>query len=437
MRFAGVPLFAVVPSTSSPGSGATLGYAAPAMDDLTIRPIVLDEFPVFLRVEARASHGRYTEEDLERELLIAEPDRCFAALDGDVIVGTAGACSTELTVPGGVSVSAAGITSVGVLPSHRRREINTRLIGELLDQAAERDEPLAYLWASESPIYRRLGFGMASLSAELEISTDRSGFVPGISIEGRVRALPRDEALPLMRSVYDAVAATRAGMIAIDDRWWTWLFFERKRYEDDPLFFAVHEDEGGSPDGYAVYGVKERWVHGVPQHELRLRRWIAATPAAAAALWRYLLDADLIATVKAWDRPADEELLWLVAEPRRLNFMIADGLWMRLIDIPRSLEGRRYAADGRLVFEVDDAFRSTTSGRYELVVEGGQGTCGRTDRQPELWCTVDALSAAYLGGNSFGRLARAQQVRELAPNAIVQTDAMFTSDPSPWFAFTF
>jgi predicted acetyltransferase len=390
-----------------------------------------------LRVEARASHGRYREEDLERERLIVEPDRSFAAFDGDVIVGTAAAYPTDLTVPGGLSVSAAGITSVGVLPSHRRRGINTRLIGTLLDQASERNEPLAYLWASESPIYRRLGFGMASLCAELEISTDRSGFVPDISIEGRVRALPRDQALPLMRSVYDAVAASRAGMIAIDDRWWTWLFFERKRHQDDPLFFAVHENERGAFDGSAAYRVKERWVHGVPQHELRLRHLVATTPAATAALWRYLLDIDLIATVKAWGRPVDEELLWLVAEPRRLNFMVADGLWVRMIDIPRALEGRRYAADGRLVFEVDDAFRSTTSGRYELVVEGGEGTCRRTDLEPGLWCTVDAIGAAYLGGNSFGRLARAQQVRELAPHVIARTDAMFASDPSPWFAFTF
>src|SRR5262245_55941355 len=133
------------------------------MDDLTIRPIDREELPAFMRVEARASHGRYTEEDVERERLIAEPDRSFATLDGNVIVATAGAYSTELTVPGALSVAAAGITSVGVLPSHRRRGINTRLIGTLLDQAVERDEPLAFLWASESPIYRTLGFGMASL----------------------------------------------------------------------------------------------------------------------------------------------------------------------------------------------------------------------------------------------------------------------------------
>jgi predicted acetyltransferase len=411
------------------------------MDDLTIRSIAPEELPMFMQALERAFHGRYREEDVEQERLIAEPDRYFAALDGDVIVGTAGACSTKLTVPGGLSLPAPGITAVGVLPSHRRRGINTRLMGALLDQAAERGESLAYLWASESPIYGRFGYGMASLCGELEVSTDRSGFVSGISTGGRVRALPRDQALPLMRPVYDAVAASRSGMIAVDDRWWTWLFHERKRDrdrdEDMPLFFALHENDGGIPDGYAVYKVKDEWVHGVPQNELKLQHLIAATPAATAALWRYLLDVDLVATVKAWDRPADEELLWLVAEPRRLKFMVSDGLWIRLIDISRSLESRRYSADGRLVFEVNDAFRSATSGRYELVVEDGEATCGRTDAEPELSCGIDALGAAYLGGNSFGQLARAQQVRELASNALARADAMFASDPSPWFGFIF
>jgi predicted acetyltransferase len=182
------------------------------------------------------------------------------------------------------------------MPPYRRRGINTRLMRTLLDQAAERDEPLAYLWASESPIYGRFGYGMASLCAEFEMSTDRSGFVAGISTGGLVRALSRDDALPLMRPIYDGMAASRPGMIAVDDRWWTWLFQESKRDEDEPLFFALHEDHGGISDGYAVYKVKDDWAHGVPQNQLKLQHLIASNPEAAAALWRYLLDIDLVAT---------------------------------------------------------------------------------------------------------------------------------------------
>ncbi len=80
------------------------------------------------------------------------------------------------------------------------------------------------------------------------------------------------------------------------------------------------------PDGYAVYKVKHDWAHGMPRNELKLQQLIATTPDATAALWRFVLDVDLIATVKAWDRPLDEELLWIAAEPRRMHFMVSDGL---------------------------------------------------------------------------------------------------------------
>lgn len=407
------------------------------MHDLTIRSIEPDELRSFLGALERAFHSRWNEEDLEQERLIAEPDRYFVALDGDDIVGTAGACSTLLTVPGGRSLPAPGVTAVGVLPSHRRRGINTRLMGTLLDQAAERHEPLAYLWASESPIYGRFGYGMASFCTEIEVAPERSSFVAGIDTGGRVRSLPRDQALELMRPVYDRVAATRPGMIAVDDHWWTVLFHEPKRDEDEPLFFAVHDSDQGVPDGYAVYKVKHEWIHSVPRNELKLQHLIAETPQATAALWRFVLDVDLVATVKAWDRPADEELQWLAAEPRRMNFMVSDGLWVRLIDIAASLAGRGYSADGRLVIEVEDAFRPRTSGTYELVVDSGEATCARTDDEPALSCSVQALGAAYLGGSSFRRLERAQQVRELDPGALARADAMFASDRAPWFGFIF
>jgi predicted acetyltransferase len=406
------------------------------MDDITIRSIEPDELEAFLQVVERAFHGRWVPEDAEADRIIAEPDRWFVAVDGDEIVGTAGACTTELTVPGG-ALPAPGVTAVGVLPSHRRRGINTRLMGAILDQAAERGEPLVYLWASETAIYGRFGYGMASFCTEIEMSADRSSFVPGVRIGGRVRVLPRDRALPLMRSVYDEVAPTRPGMIAVDDRWWKALWRERKRDEDEPRFFAFHEDDDGTIDGYAVYTVKHEWIHSVPANELRVRDLIATTPGATAALWRFLFDVDLVATVKAEDRPVDDELLWLVAEPRRLNARVIDGLWLRVLDVERSLGERRYAGDGQIVLEIDDAFRPATSGRYELVVDGDRASCGRTDDEPDLSCSVAALGAAYLGGSSFRQLARAGQVHERNAQALSRADAMFAWDPSPWFAFVY
>ena len=47
-------------------------------------------------------------------------DRTIAAFDGGAIVGTAAALSFELTVPGHALVPTAGVTMVGVHPTHRR-----------------------------------------------------------------------------------------------------------------------------------------------------------------------------------------------------------------------------------------------------------------------------------------------------------------------------
>jgi predicted acetyltransferase len=406
--------------------------------DLTIRSIAPEELQAFMRTLLHAFHDPELDEHLKAEALIYEPDRYFVALDGERFVGTAGACTTLLTLPGGRAVTAPGVTAVGVLPSHRRRGINTRLMATLLDQAAGRGEPLAYLWASESSIYGRFGYGMAAWCTELAMPTERSEFVGGVRLDGAVRALPREEALPLMRPVYERVAARRPGLIAIDDRWWSWLNLAMKKDEDEPNFYAVHEDEAGTPDGYAVYKVKQQdWEYGVANHELRVQFLFAETPAASAALWRFLLDIDLVSVVKAWDRAVDEELLWLVREPRRLRFTVSDGLWVRLVDVAASLAARGYAGDGRVVFEVEDAFRPATSGRYALEVAGGEGSGERTDAEPDVACDVAALGAAYLGGPSFRQLARAGQVRELVPGALARADAMFASDPAPWFGFLF
>ncbi len=417
------------------GSGR-VPYAAVPMDDITIRSIEPDELDAFLQVVERAFHGRWVPEDAEADRIIAEPDRWFVATDGDEIVGTAGACTTELTVPGG-SLPAPGVTAVGVLPSHRRRGINTRLMAAILDQADERGEPLAYLWASEPAIYGRFGYGMASLCTLLEMSADRSAFVPDVHIGGRVRVLPRDEALPRMRPVYDALASTRPGMIAVDDRWWKALWLERQRDQEHPRYYAVHERDDGTVGGYAVYTVKHDWSRNVPSNELTVRDLVAIDPDATAALWRFLFDVDLVATVKAEDRPIDEELLWLVAEPRRLNAVIQDGLFVRVLDVERALNGRRYSGDGRLVLEIDDAFRPATSGCYELVVEAAAGACRRTDADPDLSCSVAALGAAYLAGSSFRQLSRAHQMDERTPGALARADSMFAWDPSPWFAFVY
>ena len=146
--------------------------------------------------------------------------------------------------------------------------------------------------------------------------------------------------------------------------------------------YAVHLDERDEADAYAVYWVKHDWAQSLPSGTINLKECVASTAQGYADIWRYLFDVDLVATVEAWNRPADEPLLHLLREPRRLRFSVGDGLWLRLVDVVASLEARRYAADGRVVFEIEDPFRPETSGNYELIAEGEPvGLPGRMPRR--------------------------------------------------------
>ena len=59
--------------------------------DIEIRTISESELDAFFRATEAASSSAARDDDLERERTMAEPDRCFAAIDGSEIVGTAGA----------------------------------------------------------------------------------------------------------------------------------------------------------------------------------------------------------------------------------------------------------------------------------------------------------------------------------------------------------
>ena len=163
---------------------------------------------------------RPTEEWAERWLRNFELERMHAAVDDGKIVGGAGAFSFKTTVPGGASVPCAGVTIVGVLPTHRRRGILRSMMRAQLDDVHERGEPIATLWASEETIYGRYGYGLASLNLNVEIPKAPQR-VPAGGRAGRPRAARRGgrggEAVP---AVYDAVRATRPGMFERSAAWW-------------------------------------------------------------------------------------------------------------------------------------------------------------------------------------------------------------------------
>lgn len=402
--------------------------------DLEFRPIEPEEAERYFRSIERAFTGVPTEEEVRLELTLLEPARTIAVFDGSDIVGSTAAYSMELTIPGGI-VPMAGVTLVGVVPTHRRRGILTELMRRQLGELHDRGELLAGLWATEGAIYQRFGYGLATLRGRFAIDRIRTDFVRSLPDDrGKVRLASRDEALPAMAGVYERLRPDVPGMLARTPAWWEAWFsdLESRREGASSLFYVLHET-AGSVDGYVSYRGTHGWTDGVATGEAVVHELMAVDPAAYASLWRFVFGIDLMTKVSAWSRPADEPLLYMLAEPRRLRFELQDALWLRLVDVPGALAARRYAEEGSVVFGVRDDFCPWNEGAIELAGgPHGAGARASESAEPELQVDAADLGAVYLGGTTFDRLARAGRVMAASEDALRRADAMFATPRAPW-----
>jgi predicted acetyltransferase len=371
-----------------------------------------------------------SEEWSERWLQNFELGRMHAAFDDGAIVAGAGAFSFQMTVPGGRSVPTAGVTIVGVLPTHRRRGILRSMMRAQLDDVHERGEPLAALFASEETIYGRYGYGLASLTVQFDVDKAHSAFRPGVETVGRVRLVDAASAATQMPDVYDAVRSVTPGTFERLPSWWEHRLLadpEEFRFGGSPKHFAVLEVDG-EPRAYAIYRLHVSFGDLGPETKLQTIEVMAADPAATASIWRYLLDVDWTRTVSARLQPVDHPLVLLLARPSFARPTLSDGLWVRLVDVQAALSSRTYADDFAVVFEVRDEFCPWNGGRWKL--EGGEAS--RTDDAADIALDVAELGSVYLGGFTFRDLHRAGRIEELREGAVYGADVIFRADGAPW-----
>lgn len=365
--------------------------------------------------------------------MILEPDRVLGAYDGDTLVGGGAAFSFRFTVPGGASVPTAGVTSVGVLPSHRRQGILRRLMARQLADVRARGEPLAALWASEGSIYQRFGYGLATLEGAIDVERQRTAFRGLVAADGQVRLVDAAAAEVAMRLVYDAVRARTPGFFERSDAWWRVFMAdpEFRRHGAGRKFHAILERDG-QPVAYALYRIKQEWLELGSASTLMVVELLAIDPAAYAQMWRYVFGVDLIARIQARFGPPDHPLMLMLAEPRRVGLRLRDGLWLRVVDVPGALSARGYAADGSVVLDVSDEFMPEVAGRWRLTVEGGKGRVEATNESAELALDITDLGVVYLGAFNFAQLASAGRTGEMVPGARARADKMFATELAPW-----
>lgn len=364
-----------------------------------------------------------------------ELERGLVAESDGEIIGTAGAYTFELTLPGDTVVPVAGVTAVGVLPSHRRRGVLTTLMRHQLDQLRDAGECMAVLLASEAVIYRRFGYGPATFMQSVSVPRHRATFADPAR-DTTISVHRRAECGDLLADIYERYRHTQPGALSRPPIWWD-LGAGRPPVSRTSRLIALHHDQKGQPDGYASYLVGPV-DPATRARVLTVDELIATDRNSYADLFRFCLEHDLVTDTAFQTLPPQSWLRWLLVDYRAAVVTKEhDWLWVRLLDIPRALAARRYLTDGRIVLDVADQCLQGIAGRYALTVSGGIAKCERTDEAADLSLDISDLGSLYLGGTSASLLADAGRLRVHAPVAARLADALFQAEAMPhtvhWF----
>ena len=418
-------------------------YDGSVPDALPMRPISSDELRGFFEVMSDAFGEDFSDEEFEVEAPVAEPERSIAVFDGEAIVGTAGAFTFDLTVPG-ARIPAAGVTYVSVRSTHRRRGLLASMMRRQLEDIHGRGEPVAVLWASEAAIYGRFGYGVASQIVRIEVDRVDASLhrdVPN-GDDLRVRAVTPGEVVSDIEAVESALVAHRPGQFVRDKRWIEQLVADPKTRRGggmSKLKGLLAESPDGEVLGYALYRTKSDSLrpHMLPDGEVFVWAQAATTPAADIALARTLLSLDLMRRVRWWNRPLDSSLPPLLADPRHARTTVLDGVHLRVVDVAVALAGRRYAAPVDVVIEVRDDLCPWNAGRWHVRGDRDGATCTSTDAEPQLRMGIEELGAVYLGGTSLTTLAATGRVVAADPGALAEASVAFGWNVAPWCPVVF
>ncbi|WP_033440598.1 GNAT family N-acetyltransferase [Saccharothrix sp. NRRL B-16314] len=366
-----------------------------------------------------------------------EMDRGLLAVTADGRpVGTAAAYSLELTLPGGNAVPVAGVSVVGVVPTHRRQGVLSAMMRHQLAELRSRGEFLSVLLATEALIYHRFGYGPATYTQQLTVqrhqatlALPRARGTADAPATGSVELMRRAECGDILEDVYDRYRRGQPGALSRPHRWWA-TGAGKPPIAPAPRYVAVHRGTDGVPNGYASYSLVEPGT-------LIVDETIATDDDAATALAWFVLGHDLVSRVVFKHCPRDHPLRWQLADFRAAEVGDdTDWLWVRLLDVPRALTARGWSADGELVLDVDDPFLGERD-RYLLTVRDGKAECVRTDREPDLSLDASDLGSVYLGGTAPSTLVRAGHITAHHPGAATLADALFRAERTPhclhWF----
>ncbi len=366
--------------------------------------------------------------------------RRLALLSGDQVVGGCFAYDVALKLPGAATVPAAALAGVGIEPSIQGQGGLKKLLRSHLCNSCEHGDIVSLLMASESGLYGQFGYAPATELAEYKLDTAQYSLRSPVKDSGRIELI---EDLELARALCSEVhsAQSLAGEMQRSADWWQHVISngERNWIGGGPQFVAVHRDDAGAADGYALYVLEEMapgesWGDGNQRMRLMLRELVTLNHQAEVALFCFLCGIAWVRELRWLLAPVDPPIKHFMRDPRQLvQVTRIDMLWIRILDMQKLFAACRFHRDGKLSFEYQDELLPENIGKYQLTVVDGEPDVKRLpmDSETDIQLRPEHLAATILGGT---RVACLYQLGAISGNerGMRVLDSILLSDRPPF-----
>lgn len=326
---------------------------------------------------------------------------------------------------GGNPVPTSCVAAVCTRPEHRGMGAATALLASHLEEQRRAGIPLATLYPSNLPTYRKSGYEVAGERTHLAMGLDKVNRVPSDLEASRV---PDGAIIETLAPLQGRMAGERDGFLERPACLWGRL---RDNLGEKRYAYAFRP-AGGEVEGYAILRHAGGGVLEVVDRAL-------STPDAARAYWNLLAaHRSMFNEVRWTGRLNDWELGVL---PNALPQVRGLQPWMlRILDAAAALEARGYpaACSGVLVLQVDDPVLGMNSGTFVLTVSNGRGLVKRAAEglyAPVLEVDARGLAALYSGFQTAGEVVRSG--RAAGPDSAVDLADMLFAGSRPCMAEDF
>lgn len=395
-----------------------------------------DAYRPFQRAVARGFlGGESTDDEAENARLTLRTRRLTGvydrgAVEPEVPVGTVDSWASELTTSPGRQVPLWAISAVTVAPTHRRRGIARAMLGGELRTAAAAGFALAGLTVTEATIYGRWGFSPATWASDVQVDTRRAGWAGPVA-PGRLDFVPREGLIERIGAVHERIRHERPGAVpGWDGRWRGIAGLAPGDKTGDKVRAVAYRDVEGVERGILAYTIDDR--DDFAAHDLHVRALFADTAEAYAALWRFLLEHDLVGTVRASLQAPVPPVQWMVADRRAVTATLTDHHWLRVLDVPGALSSRAYGSPLDVVMRVSDPLGFADGAWVVRIGDDGEAVVEATaaSAPADVDLTVNALGSLLLGGTRIADLADAG-IASAAPAVLEAVDRSFAPAMTP------